>query len=403
MPDVVTLEKPDHIPDELVYDVDIYNLPGLVDGYTDDIHLLWKKLQDTHPPMFWTPRNGGHWFLTRHDIILKTGINAESFSNSDIFVPKGSAPFLTPTNMDPPEHIGFRKLLMPSFAPASLERASDQARAAAIALIEELRPQGSCEFVRDFSSIMPIVAFMTLINLPMIDLAFLKSVGGTFTPGEGGRDGWAKLSAYVQSQIAMRRKNPQDDFISSLLHATANGQPLTEEQIFSMVLLIVAGGLDTVATQMSFVAAFLAENPDYRRRIIAEPAIIDAAIEEMFRRFGVSNIARVATRDCEIDGVAVRKNESVMLIYPLAGLDETKNPDPMIVNFDRKGGRHLLFGSGVHTCIGNRLAKRELRLFLEEWLSRIPDFEIAPGTRPVESTGVTNRLHTLHLVWDPSR
>ncbi len=391
---------PAHVPAELVRDIDIYSLPGLVDGRTDDIHAIWKHIQDTHPPIFWTPRNGGHWMLTRYDVMRTVGTNANQFSNCDIFVPKGTAPFLTPTNMDPPQHTAFRNLLMPTFSPASLARAADQARNAAVSIIEQLRPKGRCEFVDEFSSVMPIVAFMSLVNLPTDDLAFLRKATDDLSPTNiDPMQGWAPLSAYVEAQINLRRANPQDDFISSLLQAKVDGRPLTPEQIFSMTLLVISGGLDTVKIALSFAAAFLAQNPKHRRELIEHPERIDNAVEELFRRFGVSNIARVAKDDCEIDGVDVKKGESILLVYPLAGLDESKTRDPLTVDFSREQPRHLIFGSGVHTCIGNRLARRELRLFLREWLSRIPDFEIAPETRPVETTGVTNYINELHLVW----
>ena len=291
---------------------------------------------------------------------------------------------------------------MPIFSPASIAQAADRARMAAVSLIKELQPKGSCEFVTEFSSIMPIVAFMSLVDLPTNDLPFLRSVAGGFAPtSPDAAAGWAALADYVDRQIALRRVRPRDDFISSLLHASVGGVPLTSEQLFSMTLLVIAGGLNTVAMAIGFVAAFLAQHPDHRRELRQNPGILDKAVEELFRRFGISQIARVAIGDCQIRGNTIRQGESILLIYPLGGLDETRNPDPMTVDFNRKGGRHLQFGSGVHTCIGNGLAKREMRLFLEEWLTHIPDFALAPGCRPVATSGVTNHIKELRLVWDP--
>ncbi|MBV9993967.1 MAG: cytochrome P450 [Caulobacteraceae bacterium] len=394
-------EKPAHVAEALVHDVDIYDLPGLIDGQTDDIHRLWKQIQDSCPPVFWTPRNKGHWLLTRFETMQSVAMSPQLFSSSDIFIPQGAAPPLTPVNLDPPDHTRFRQLMMPAFTPAALARATGRAQDVAVAIIEDLKTKGGCEFVSAFSSVMPVVVFMSLINLPMEDLEFLRGLSGKTSPGNAeSQAAWATLTAYAQRQIDLRREARQDDWISSLLDAEAAGAPVTREQILSMVLLAVSAGLGTVATTMTFFATFLATSPDHRRQLIEHPDVIDGAIEEMMRRFGVSNIARVAAQDTELDGVTVKKGESVLMVFPLAGLDESVNPDPMTVDFRRKAARHLLFGAGSHTFIGNRLARCELRIFLEEWLKRIPDFEIAPGTRPVETTGVTNHIREVQLVWN---
>jgi cytochrome P450 len=393
--------KPDHVPAALVSEIDLYNVPGLDDGHTGDIHRLWKNVQDSHPDIFWTPLNGGHWLATRHDTMARVAVDAVRFSSRDIFVPKNSAPTLTPANSDPPEHSGFRKLLMPTFSPAMLAKASDRARDAAIALIERLRPNGGCEFVSEFSKIMPIVAFMTLVDLPLGDLDYLQSVAGKLTPRDPeSAASWAELSRYVNAQIDARRHQPGDDFLSTLLTAQAGGRKLTEQEIFNLALQVISGGLDTVAISLTFVASFLAQNPHHREQLVGNPDLIERAVEEFLRRFGVANLARVAVEDTELDGVTIKAGESLVLLYPLAGLDERANERPLEVDFHRKGAKHLIFGTGIHTCIGNRLAKREMRLFLEEWLKRIPSFSLAPNTIPKAHSGVLNEIEELHLVWD---
>lgn len=392
---------PDHVPPELVYDFDLYDGPGLNGGSAPDIHLLWKEFQDSHPPIFWTPRNGGHWTLTRYDVIQDAALSPDVFSSRDIFVPQGTSPHLIPTNSDAPMHRKYRRLMEPFFTPKALARVTESARNVAIELIESIRPKGHCEFVSEFSAIMPVMAFMELVNLPKEDLGYLLSIASRMgEEGVGDRVAWDDLSTYVQRQIDMRREQPQGDFISTMLEAEVDGRKLTDHEIFSMALLVISGGLDTVRISISFEAAFLAQHPEHRRELIEHPERIDNAINEMLRRFGVSNIARVVAADTTFHGIEMREGESLLMMYPLAGLDETVTPDPLTVDFQRPGPRHMVFGTGPHTCIGNRLGKRELRLFLEEWLKRIPDFSLAPGTEPVVRCGVTNTVEELHLVWD---
>ncbi|MCK9542794.1 MAG: cytochrome P450, partial [Novosphingobium sp.] len=281
---------PPHVPAGLVRDFDLYDGPGLGGGYAPDIHKLWKAFQDTHPPVFWTPRNGGHWVLTRHDVIREVALDPARFSSRDIFVPQGTAPFLIPTNSDAPLHSRYRRLMDPFFSPAALARVTDAARDVAAEMIDRIRPKGRCEFMSEFASVMPVVAFMTLINLPMEDLDYLLTVAGRFSPSDPEHEhAWADLSGYVRRQLNLRREQPEDDFMSRMLEAEIDGRKLTDDEIFSMSLLVISGGLDTVAISIGFAAAFLAQNPAHRRELIAHPERIDNAINEMLRRFGVSN------------------------------------------------------------------------------------------------------------------
>lgn len=393
---------PGHVPPALVHDVDLYAPPGMEGATSRDIHAVWKGVQDSLPPIFWTPRHGGHWIATRYHEIERMVMNPQIFSSAESFVPRGVIPNLLPVCLDPPEHGAFRKLLMPAFTPKMLGKATERARRAAIDIIERLRPQGQCEFVRDFAGAMPIIAFLTLINLPEEDYAYLRGLAIYMSSPTHPRSpaAWAEISDYVRAQIAQRRARPQDDLITSLLDAEVRGRRLTDEEIFSLCLVVVGGGLDTVASMTSFAACHLAQSPDHRRELIEHPERVADAAEEIARRFGTSNLGRLVVQDTDLGDAPLRKGDLVVGLFPMAGLDERVNPDPMKLDFTRKGRRHLSFGSGVHTCIGNNLARREIRIFLEEWLARIPDFHLMPGKPPVMTTGVVNSMEELHLGWN---
>lgn len=111
---------PDHVPADLARDFDLYNIPGLVNGYSDDIFAVWKAVQDSYPDVFWTPRHGGHWVLTRHDDMAAMLVNPATFSNLEPFVPSGIVPHTGPSQLDAPEHGPFRKLVSLAFTPTSL-------------------------------------------------------------------------------------------------------------------------------------------------------------------------------------------------------------------------------------------------------------------------------------------
>ena len=129
-------------------------------------------------------------------------------------------------------------------------------------------------------------------------------------------------------------------------------------------------------------------------------ALIKPAIEELMRRHHIANVSRVVTDDIDYKGVTMKAGDMVLTATTLAGLDERRFPAPFTVDFDRPDKRHLVFGKGVHTCIGAFLARTELNVFLSEWLARIPDFAIAPGEKPIALSGRANAVSYLPLVWD---
>lgn len=168
-----------------------------------------------------------------------------------------------------------------------------------------------------------------------------------------------------------------------------------------MILLLLLGGLDTVASTLGFYAQFLATHPEHRRKLVEDPDLIPNANEELLRRYAIAILAREVTQDLEMGGVKIRKGDMVLAPTPMDGLDEHKFADPLTVDFDRvKPGANSTFGGGVHRCVGSMLARTELRVFLEEWLKRIPDFAIKPGTNPQVSARSVATITSLELVWE---
>jgi cytochrome P450 len=249
---------------------------------------------------------------------------------------------------------------------------------------------------------MPIIALLTLIQLPQEDYAYLRGLAVDTAKVVGPKAAAArvKMEAYVRDRIRERREQPRNDYISTLVHAEVDERKLTGEEIFQICNLVIGGGLDTVVSMTSFLCAFLARHPEARRALRDHPEILDNAVEEVARRFGTSNLGRIVRRDLELGGVALLRDEMVVGIFPLAGLDETVNADPMRFDIFRERPRHLAFGSGPHVCVGATLARREIRIFLEEWLKRIPEFSLKPGTLPKVTSGLVNSAVELQLVWE---
>lgn len=400
----IIAQIPDHVPAELVYDFDFFCPPG----GGDDIHLAWKRLHGQAPDIFWTPRNGGHWIATRAEDIDVMQLDYKRFSHANFMLPKHDLPFPpVPLNLDPPEHTPLRQLIAPALSPKAVQALTETARATAIELIEKLAPQGHCEFVGDFAKVLPIVVFLGIVDLPSEDREFLLPLADVIVRSP---DPQAKLEAnrqiagYLTKWIQLRTKEPGTDLISKIAHAKVQGQPLTSPEVFGLCSLILVGGLDTVAGMLTFIARHLAENPEHRLELIEHPELMPVAIEEMMRRYALPNTARLITHDFEFKGIHFKKGDMVQLPKTLYNLDERKIDDPLIVNFHRKQPvPNATFGAGPHKCPGGALARNEVQVFLEEWLKRIPDFRIKPGSQIRTMGGMVNGLEALELVWDPVR
>jgi len=207
------------------------------------------------------------------------------------------------------------------------------------------------------------------------------------------------MMEYLGPVIADRRKNPGDDVLSAVVHAKIDGRPVNDSDMMSMLLILLFGGLDTVASTLGFIAAFLARSPEHRRQLLARSDQLDHAVEELMRRFAPSATARTMTRDFEYKGLHFKAGEKIYVSPILAGMDETRYPNAMAIDFDRKDVQHQSFGAGPHRCPGALLAKLEIKVFLQQWLKRIPEFSIKPGEKVVYGTGQVNCVERLQLSW----
>lgn len=395
--------RPSNVPPELVVDFDILNPPG----GTDDVHLAWKKLHDG-PDIVWTPHHGGHWLVTRGDDIDFVQKNHDPFSMTEAsfqkaLLPPGSATYkLLPLEADPPEHTPYRAIVMPWFTPKFIGGLEQQVRSLAIEMIDDFKPRGGCEFIGDFALQLPIAIFLALTNLPAEDRLKLLEWTEYVTRGTPDQhvEGFRQMNAYIGKLVAARKADPGSDLISSIVTAKINGRPITDDEIFAMCRVVLFGGLDTVASSMGFIAHFLATHPAHLRQLIDDPALIPGAIDELLRRFGVSATGRVLTRDFDYKGLRFNQGDRLYVFGAMYGLDDRKFENPLEVDFTRRNPIHAGFGSGAHRCPGSYLARTEIRAFLEEFLKRIPSFQVKPGEKVSFSPGQVQSVRYLPLVWD---
>lgn len=391
--------KPAHVLPGFVYDFDMFNPPGA----EADIQRAWRRLQEG-PPVFWTPRHGGHWVATRGEDIVRIQRDYEVFSHAAYTVPRANADpeDMIPVSIDPPRHTSYRTLINSLLPPARVIALGEEARIFANELIDGLIGRGECEFVDEFAKHLPIVMFLRLVNLPLDDrrklLAMSEKAARPRNP-EKNRQAFVDLHEYMQPWIDLRRREPGDDAISRIVHGKVEGRPLNDREIMAILNIVMFGGLDTVASMLGFIAWHLARHARDRARLRDEPGIVPHAVEEFLRRYGVANNGRLVMRDVELGGALLRKGDQIVVPNGLYGLDEHVFPDALRVDFDRSNVIHAAFGNGPHRCPGSFLARTELRVFIEEWLRRIPDFEVKRGESAQMRSGFVNGMIRLPLQW----
>jgi cytochrome P450 len=391
---------PGHVRAGNVMDFDIFHIPGA----DEDVHRAWKRLHESGvPDLIWTPRNQGHWIAARAADISEIFKDHARFSSlTATIVPNVSPIPLLPLESDPPQHEQYRKVINPSFAPAAVSARAAEARDLAIELIEGFAGRGKCEFVGEFARRMPIDLFLRMAGLPPEDREFLTFVTehNSHHRDQKVRNAMmAVMMDYLRSVITLRKARSGDDLLSRIVHSRPDGRPLSEEEVLGMCTVVLFGGLDTLASLLGFVARFLAESPAHRRQLIDRPELVPQAVEELLRRFAVAGVGRIAAADTAIGDVVIKRGERIWLASFLHNLDERLFEDPLAVDFNRRGPLHASFGNGNHRCPGSNLARTEVRIFLEEWLRRIPDFRIPHGAKPATGAGIILSMKYLPLQW----
>ncbi|HET6525167.1 cytochrome P450 [Sphingopyxis sp.] len=399
--------KPDHVPADRVYDVDMYALDGIEEGF----HEAWKALQkpDT-PSLVWTPRTGGHWIATRGAVIQEIYSNPDRFSSEIIFLPReaGEKYAMVPTRMDPPEHGPYRKILDKGLNLAQIRKVEEHVRSVAIELIEGFAAQGECLFERDYARIFPVKVFMAMCDLPMEDAPKLAELAEQMTRPAGNTPAEMGASldaanqgffAYVEPIIAARAGGQGDDLITVMVNSRIDDRPMDHDKVLGLISLLLLGGLDTVVNFLCFMMIYLAQHPEKVEELRSDPVKLMRSAEEMFRRFPVVSDARMVAHDMSYQGVELKRGDLILLPTALHGLEEASNPDAWDLDPGRKGIAHSTFGAGPHRCAGMHLARMEVIVTLQEWLKRIPDFGLKPGSKPTYRAGIIAAVDNVPLVW----
>jgi cytochrome P450 len=361
----------------------------------------WAALRDIGPVVLMN----GWYHLTRREDVLQALRTPEVFSSKKALDVLGSPLPLVPISFDPPEHTHYRKILQPFFSPHTIGAMMSDLQSQAAEIIESIAVNGQCEAVNDIAIPYPSQVFLTLYGLPLADrdqlirwkdaiinLAENVSLEGVdLTPA-------MELFTYLTNAINERRANPGPDILSQVL---TGDEPLDDTEAIGLSYLFVLAGLDTVTSAIGFALLELARNPQLRDQLRRDPDQVKVFIEEIVRLEPPAPIlARYTTEPVTVGGISLPADTPVRLCLGAINRDDSDEISANGLVMDGKVHRHWGFGGGPHRCLGSHLARLELTFVVNEWLSRIPDFEVQPGYSPhITFPANTFSLSSLPLRW----
>ncbi|MGE0878674.1 MAG: cytochrome P450 [Acidimicrobiia bacterium] len=328
----------------------------------------------------------GVFYLTSPDAVSTALKNPETFASGPAFAFLGSPVPLVPLAIDPPEHRRFRKVLDPLFAPRVINAIEDQLRAQMAALVDAIVAKGSCDVMADIARLYPTTVFLTMFGLPTDDrdrfIHWVEIVNGASAGAEASpevAEAGAQLFGYLQGYIDSKRATPGDDVLSHILALTGD-DAWSDEEILGMCFLFTLAGLDTVTAAIGFMMHRLAIDPDLRQRVVSEPDAATVFIEEIVRlEHPAPTTVRVAMHDTEVCGVKIPEGSMCQVAFGAANRHESRGDHADAVDLGDVDSVHFGFGGGIHRCVGSHLARRELRLVIEEFHKRISDYALPEG------------------------
>lgn len=390
------------------YGRDIYHDFDLDDPVFNDQHFeILDDLVDKCPVAHSKVGNG-YYLVSQNKLVREVGQNWRTFSAAGSYMPNrpDGLPFLFPEESDPPLHTSWRSALNPFMGPAAINNYDVQIRKDANTLIDAFVERGECDFVRDFAAVLPGWAFFkNVLGVPVEDLDKLVDgvEQGTFSPDldeRGAKFGF--VFQYLGDYLEERSKQPpRGDMVDMIAAGVTyeDGSTSPWEHRVSVLVDMTFGGIATTTYVMASAVNWLAANPEARKLLINDPdTYLPRAIEEFARVFApVVALGRTCTKDVELGGQQLKKDDFVMMVYAGASRDPRVVDEPTRIDITRETVLHSAFGVGVHRCIGSNLARLELRATFEEWLKRIPEYRVVEP--PTYVSGYLRSMRTLKLAW----
>jgi cytochrome P450 len=362
--------------------------------WTEDPFQLWASLRRSCSVLTSQRFEDGAFLPLTYADVHAIAYDTEHFSSKRIVVREQKLPIkgMPPITSDPPAHTPSRRILLPPFAPQEVQKLEPRIRGIASTLLDDLEGRTDIDAAVEYAQHLPVhvIAHLLRIDASKADCfrtwIYALGTGSVHNP-EAGIVAMEEMSAYFLDNITQRRATPDDGLISYLITAEIEGKPLTDQHIIGTLCLLLVAGIETTWSAIGASLWHIATHADDRHRLVAEPDLLPTAIEEFLRAYAPVTMAREVVADTTVGGCPYHTGGQVLLSYPAANRDPEKFDNPDTVIIDRAHNPHAAFGLGRHRCLGSNLARLELRVALEEWLARFPNFELAPDAHVVWSEG----------------
>lgn len=396
---------PPHVPTRLVAP---FNWYGMTETGEDPFISL-SKIHDEEPIVF-IPANirniHGSWLLRREADIRAVMMDSEHFTSAKISgfdqVIKGFEGQLIPTEIDPPEHAAYRAFLTQFFAPRHIAEMEPIVRRRVRDVISRIGPKGQCEFMAEAAYHMAIAPWCEVMGMRYEDADdWIRFPVQILQYTEDRPALMAEMIERAKALYRQRKNTDMDGLIAKFINSPIEGEALSEPGAIGFIIFMLIAGVDTVGGTTGFAIKRLAEDAGLRRRLIDNPQDIARFVEEVLRRHAVVATNRYVKKDIEINGVAMKAGDNVILPMSLANSDPEAFECPMALDIDRERARSMTFGTGIHMCIGSRMARALINIAVEEWLRAIPDFAIDCNEPLTARVGDVIALTALPLRYPP--
>jgi cytochrome P450 family 142 subfamily A polypeptide 1 len=367
-----------------------------------------------HAPVYHDEAND-LWAAASYAAVKQASVDTESFSNAGGIRPK-FPPLPMMIDFDAPEHVRRRRLVSEGFTPKRVRALEDKLRLICDSILDGVCEQGSCDFVRDIAAPLPIIVIGDMLGVAREDRDELLRWSDDMLKGQGSLDparlegaanAFTQYTEYIHPVFAERQASGNtEDLVGVLCHAEIDGDSLDDDSLVHETLLILIGGDETTRHVISGGVEELLAHPDQAARLAADPAaLMPGAVEEMLRWVSpIKNMARTATRDVELCGAHIREGQELLLLYPSANRDEAVFDDPESFDITRSPNPHMAFGFGAHFCLGNQLARLELKVMVERVLARLPDLRLGVerSALPRRDANFISGIEEMPVVFTPT-
>lgn len=385
-------------------------------GYIKEPYPVWDELRDKCPVAH-SDRWGGSWMPTRYEDLYNIAQDIQHFSSRNVLVAPAVPPpdadpealaivqvGAPPITSDPPVHTWSRRLLLPPFSMKSISKWEPETRELCRSLIDGFIEAGRADAAADYAQQIPPRVIASMLGIP-------KDMAGTFTDWVRGfleygltnpeirRESARAIFGFLQERIEERKEKPGDDLISYLLQSEVDGKPIPQPHVLGTCFLLLVAGIDTTWSSIGSALWHLAQHPEDCKRLVEEPELLPTAVEELLRAYSPVTMARYVAEDVEYDGCKMREGDRVLMSFPAANRDPAKFADADRVIIDRAENPHIAFGVGIHRCAGSNLARMEMRVSIEEWLARIPEFRLADPAAVTWAGGQVRGPRSLPVVF----